>query len=487
MKKISQILLILIGISLFGAGCLEFNFSSEADLRGTSSVQTIPPGTLTAISESDQDQPTTTPAPEGINLADAENQSIIFWYVWSPEEKDPGMEAIVDRFNKENPWGIQVTAVNQGRGHDPMGVVEAALEAGERPDLMLVDDIVLDDWYRRGWIVDLNHYLEDPGAGLSDSEKEDFFQDLKQLTLPGIDVHPGIPVSQTLITLFYNQSWGEELGFSGAPDTAKDLARQSCTAAETYNGQISSAEPGQGGMLIYPAPENMVGWLAAYQGEFFRDQESGYQFIDQELEEALRDWWLLLRRECAYLVEKYPDPHVDDYVFEKFNNRQALVVINSSLNLEQIHINRPGVFPSDNWQMVPFPGPDGTQRVTILQQSGVILASSPEKQLASWIFIKELLSPRTQVDWSRSSGAYPSRKAAVELLQNELRNQSYWTQGLAYLELGALPPAAASWEIVRLAVGDGLSAALNSPPGMLVKELELLENTAAELHQKFSP
>jgi ABC-type glycerol-3-phosphate transport system substrate-binding protein len=487
MKTITKILLILIGMSLVGAGCLELNPSSGADPRKTSSVQTIPPGTLTAISESDEENPTETSTPEGLDLADPANQSLMFWYVWSSEEVDPGMEEIVDKFNNENPWGIQVTAVNQGRGHDPMGVVEAALEAGERPDLMLVDDVVLDDWYRRGWIVDLNHYLEDSGVGLSAAEQEDFFQDLTQLTLPDSDVRPGIPVSQILITLLYNQSWGEELGFSEAPDTAEDLTRQSCSAAEAYQAHSNSAIPGQGGLLIYPSPENMVGWLAAYQGEFYLGQEASYQFLDRELEQALRDWWLLLRRECAYLVDKYPDPHVDDYVFEKFNQRQALLVINSSLNLEQIHINRPGVFPSDNWKMVPFPGPDGTQRVTALQQSGVILASSPEKQLASWIFIKELLSPRTQADWSRSSGAYPSRKEAVELLQDELRNQSYWVQGLDYLELGALPPAAASWEIVRLAVGDGLSAALSSPPGMLVKELEIMENTAAELHQKYSP
>ena len=75
------------------------------------------------------------------------------------------MNAIVDRFNQENEWGITVIPRDQGLVLDPMASVEAAFEEGQIPHIMVGDSSVLADWYQSDLIIDLTPYLEDPAAG----------------------------------------------------------------------------------------------------------------------------------------------------------------------------------------------------------------------------------------------------------------------------------------------------------------------------------
>ena len=61
---------------------------------------------------------------------------------------------------------------------------------------------------------------------------------------------------------------------------------------------------------------------------------------------------------------------------------------------------------ADTWTVLGFPGPDQTG-VVIYGSSYVVLKSTPQQQLASWLFVRWLLSPENQMKWVEVTGLFP--------------------------------------------------------------------------------
>ena len=64
---------------------------------------------------------------------------------------------------------------------------------------------------------------------------------------------------------------------------------------------------------------------------------------------------------------------------------------------------------TDEWTLIPFPG--STARVLVAYgPSYSVLKSTPEKQLAAWLFARWLLSPENQAQWVDASALFPLGK-----------------------------------------------------------------------------
>jgi multiple sugar transport system substrate-binding protein len=107
-----------------------------------------------------------------------------------------------------------------------------------------------------------------------------------------------------------------------------------------------------------------------------------------------------------------------------------------------------------------------------------IMKTTPEKQLAAWLFIKWLTSPDVTARWGldKSNGYFPVRQsaltqgAAAEFLKENPRFQ----QALDVSKLGKVEPSAAGWQEVRKIVEDAMT-------GILTGRL-----TAAEAQQQIT-
>ena len=64
--------------------------------------------------------------------------------------------------------------------------------------------------------------------------------------------------------------------------------------------------------------------------------------------------------------------------YERFNQREALMIMGSSLMQEHIQTGPSHTGRADDWKMLPFLGPDGTKVVTSDVQSVVIFDTTPE-------------------------------------------------------------------------------------------------------------
>ena len=440
-------------------------------------VKTIHPATLTAISAAAGEKSTPEPDPLGIPWSDLNGLEIDFWYIWDFDEPGIGMNAIVDRFNLENEWGIQVTPHDHGLTHDPMESIETAINEGLVPHVMVGDAPVISGWYQAGLTVDLTPYLSDPAAGMSIKDQNDYYSGIFEPFILPDHIRPGLPFTQSIQVMYYNQTWAAELGFSRAPGSSSDLFDQVCAAAERFIENEDRA----GGIILYPEAANILGWVYAYDG-YLQDQNDGsYQFSTPEIIKVARDWQDLSKDECGFMISQYPDPMAREIEFAKFNQRQTLVVMNSAEHLEQVHLQANQTGRADDWTMLPFLGPDGKKAVPAEIQSGVIFDTTPEEQLAAWLFLKYLTSPEVQAEWVEYSYLYPTRKDSLRFLRDFRTENPDWAKGLNVLKYAQTQPLDPSWEVVQQAVGDAFEQLLLEDYPGPVELLAKLDLTAEEL------
>ena len=168
-----QFLILIIVFALLVGSCDQIPGNDPA-LQSTSVlVQTIPPATLTAISAEAENSRTPVPEPMDLPWSSVEGLELDFWYVWDLDQPGTGMNAIVDRFNQENQWGIVINPVDQGLVLDPLDSIETAFEEGLVPHLLLGDASAIATWYQNGLTVDLTSFIDDPASGLSEQEQND--------------------------------------------------------------------------------------------------------------------------------------------------------------------------------------------------------------------------------------------------------------------------------------------------------------------------
>ena len=69
-----------------------------------------------------------------------------------------------------------------------------------------------------------------------------------------------------------------------------------------------------------------------------------------------------------------------------------------------------------NWSVNPPPHSLAEPRLNIYGASQSVFVSTPEEQLAAWLFIKWTSEAEQQATWASSTGYFPTRQAAADLL-----------------------------------------------------------------------
>jgi len=285
-------------------------------------------------------------------------------------------------------------------------------------------------------------------------------------------VRPGWPFSQSVQVIYYNESWANELGIKSIPLSAEDFHAQSCRLTE--NGTPA-------GLVISPQAANILSFIFAYGGDPLDSADGLYDFSSVEIKEFANDWRELYLDDCGKLISNYPNPMAIEGEYERFNQRKALMIMGSTLMQAHIQTGPNSSGRGDDWQMLPFLGPEGTRAVVSDVQSVVVFKTSPEEELASWLFLKYLVSPEVQAEWSQYSGYYPTREDSLRFLRKFGRDNPSWAGGLDLLKYSRSAPLHPSWQTVQLAVEDAFEELLIRPEQSPEAQLEALDQAAAEL------
>jgi ABC-type glycerol-3-phosphate transport system substrate-binding protein len=284
----------------------------------------------------------------------------------------------------------------------------------------------------------------------------------------------GWPISQSINVMFYNTTWAQELGFDSPPANAAEFKEQACAASAANDADEDPENDGTGGLVMHTNTSNIMSFVYAFGGTGLDDAGDGYDFTSQEIVDVALYLKDLQDSGCTLTTESYPNP--------EFATRKALFVMSSTNDL----IYQLNAFEdagnSDEWSLIPFLGPDGSMAVDAFGQYIGIVKTTPEQDLASWLFIKYLTSPEIQARWNQASAYFPTQSSTIPLLADYSAENAIWAFGLDLIQYGQSEPALASWTSVRNAVGDAFLAIIESETEEEVLTiLEELNATAAEL------
>ncbi|MCL4530608.1 MAG: extracellular solute-binding protein [Chloroflexi bacterium] len=422
--------------------------------------------------------------------------TIQVWTPWFGVEQNL-FDSQVQDFNQTNEWGIKVQSTSQINYTQLYQNVAASLNSPDQPDLAIAFPEHALEWNASGSVVNMNNYVNDPRYGLSSADIKDIPPVFwNQDSVNGTRV--GAPAERSARFILYNVSWARELGFDSSPQTSSDFQQQACRAHQTMLTDTDKTNDAYGGWLIDTNPiatlsqlkadqpldwSNLVNdadsitalsWMTAFGGGVL--EGNGYRFLTPKNIAAFTFIKQLYDDGCAWTAQ----PNAD--LPAAFASRKAIFATAGLEELPDYARAMAAADNSDEWTVLSFPG-DAQTGLIVYGSSYVVLKSTPEKQLASWLFVRWLLSPENQTKWVQVTNLFPLRTSSLDALSDYKNTHPQWAAAVALLPQAQMQPQLASWRNVRIMLGDGFNSMfrLNIPAGQVAAVLAQMESISRDL------
>jgi ABC-type glycerol-3-phosphate transport system substrate-binding protein len=396
--------------------------------------------------ETENVSPTETPTPAGSSL-NVESEAlrgiqVTVWHPWFGAEASL-FQSQIAQFNTENEWGIVVSEQGQGNYSELFLQTDAAIEDSSYPQIVIGFPEHALEWQEH--VVDLNPYVTDPLYGLSPTDVSDF-----PAVVWSQDEADGkrfaIPAQRTARFLLYNQTWARELGFESPPATSVEFEQQACAAHKALGTDEDPDNDALGGWLIDTHAMTPLSWMIAFGGGV--QEEKGYRFLTPGNIAAFRFVKTLQQKNCAWMAS------LDLPVSDRFAGRQALFATASLEDLPAQVRAFSAANNTDEWTVLKFPGEE-RDALVVYGSSLIMFESDDVTQLASWLFMRWILSAENQARWVQSTGLFPLRSSTMELLGDYSASHPQWAEAVSLLSDGTTTPQLASWRLVRVMLEDG--------------------------------
>ena len=449
-------------------------FSACTPSTPTEAAQTpVPDATVTP---SVMNTPTQVVSSLSVDEEALRGTQVTAWHPWFGAEASL-FESQIAEFNTTNQWGIVVRAEGKTNFSELFDQTDAALGDASNPDLVIALPEHAIEW--RDQVVDLNPYVRDPLFGMSAFEMSEFPSVIwMQDEVDGMRL--GLPAQRTGRFLLYNQTWARELGFDSPPETSFDFEEQACAANQALVKDTDDNNNALGGWLIDANAATSLSWMLAFGGGI--QEEQGYRFLTNPNIEAFKFLKVLQQKNCAWVAS----PGMS--VYDRFAARQALF---ATASLEEF-VDQSRAFGTlgskDEWIVLSFPGKKQSAFV-VYGSSYIVFESDDVTQLASWLFLRWMLSAENQAKWVQSTGLFPLRSSTVDLLAEYSASHPQWAEAVELLPTGKMTPKLASWRNVRVMLADGFRDMFDSirhpdlTDGQVPVVLKQMEDVAQDLNR----
>ena len=381
---------------------------------------------------------------------DPSGQTIVWWHNHSGSREE-NLLPLVDQFNQANACGIVIEAQNQGSYNDIRDKVNASAASGELPAALVVGYQNDQAFYQlNSSLTDLNDYVADDTWGLGEAQADfypSFFDQSIHTAFGGQRL--GFPPNRSMEVLYYNQTWLEELGYDGPPTTPDEFKEMACTAAEA-NGD------GTGGFILREDASAVAAWTFAFGGDILTEDGAHYVYNGPATIEAMTFLKGMADEGCGFLfTEGFPNP--------EFAARRAIFTMGSSSGIPfyagdiATVAEEKGTDP-DEWGVTAIPHTTAEPVQNIYGGDIMITATTPEQQLAAWVFIKWFTTPEVQAQWDQISGYFPTRQGTNEFLTDYFTENPQWAQAVDLLPYAYYEPQLISYQSAR----DGAEEAFNA-------------------------
>lgn len=382
--------------------------------------------------------------------ADPTGQTITFWYQHS-KDKDTAMQKMLAEFNSTNPWKITVKGEYAGGYNDIYNKMVAAIAAKNMPDLVVAYQNNAATWQVSSALTDLNPFVKDAKYGLSDAEYADFVEGFinQDVNAQFGGQRLGFPPNRSVEVMYCNLDWLKKVGL-GVPKTWDEFYA-ACKAAtdpakDTYGYAIDTDAS-----RVFTLVISRGGDVRAADGK-------GYLYNNPAMKESMAFMQKLLKDGYGRKVAKAYDDQND------FGNGKVMFTISSTSGLTfyaaAVKAGKAGVF---DWTIAPAPTSTGKPALNLYGASVSVTKTTPEKQLAAWLFIKWFSEPKQQAAWTQVSAYFPVRKSAEPMLQDYLTKDVKFAAAWSLLKTYPLKsePPFAGYDMVRNKVAEAYNAILS--------------------------
>lgn len=401
--------------------------------------------------------------------------TIRFAHPWYGDMADT-MNALVAEFNRTNQWGILVEASSVGSSMALADLLENGVDDESKPQVVAAPSEHLLSWLERGSLIrPLNDLIADPLYGLPEQQRVNFpLVFWQQDQSDGLQA--GIPLQRDIPVLYYNQTWAAELGFTAPPATIDDFKEQACAAADAINNDQSFANNGTGGWIVNTDGLVVYSWLLRFGLEdAFSGDPPAFNFNQPAAEQAFSYFRSMLDEGCIWFARSSASN-------EYFAGREALMYTGNLTDLNLQTKTQTRLESTDEWTVLPFP--DGSQPVTVASGLSLgVLQSTPEEELAAWLFVRWMSQPINNSQILLAGGGLPVNDTAAYLAEDEIQKSPLWAKAVQWTPAVQSAPPVSSWRIARFVLQDGFWQSLQSFTKVedIPAILEQIDTTIAEV------
>ncbi len=332
--------------------------------------------------------------------------TVTFWHSFV-SATIPSLEELLDRFHSEHPH-IRIRAQYVPTGDALVQKLVAAVQSRTAPDIAWIHTDFLDKLVLADAIYRMEEFINRPD-GLSREELADFFPGLLQ-NASWRDTLYALPMEATSLGLLYNRDLFRKAGLDpdDPPETWQELA--------DYANRLTVDADGDGRIEqfgfqvpVYPASGSLNLWMVLQWSPFL--WQAGGHIINEEQTRVLYN------EEPGVVALSFWKRMYDD-----LQNRDVAVSHDQGFVAQRFAMVLDGPWDLPRfrsltefeWAVAPLPaGPAG--RATYLAGEHLAIFRQTQHPNEAWTFLKWVVSPDVQAQFSASSGYLPVRQSVLDI------------------------------------------------------------------------
>ncbi len=372
-------------------------------------TETVPTQTAPAPTKTATALPTAaaTAVPHHVDLDPQaiEGMTVRVWHAQRNETKAL-LEKLVQQFNQENDYGLTVSLHHELSDTIMNDVLLSPPAKDDFPHLVIADSAWIKAWQTAGYLMTLlQPYIDHPETGLKvQGVPEVMPQMLAQEQFNGNLT--ALPLWHHPHLLYYNNAFGQTLGYANPPANLTDFTKQACDALASVNQDSDPDNDGTGGWIVTNQAGALMSWLMA-----FDPGKSDYSNFpadsDRDLFINTLNWLRDLYDQGCIWQSRLPEPY---YYFTSHNALFYSGTL-SEIPIQEQSFNSSATNALDDWQLIPYPASsaetDPDPWVFSTGVSAGIFTDTAEEQFAAWVFLSWLMQPENLAALSLSAQAWP--------------------------------------------------------------------------------
>ena len=332
--------------------------------------------------------------------------TITLWHALTSDPPKGALEAAVKKFNDTNGKGITVTPVVQGNYTALGQKLLGAIQAGTLPELAHAYESNVADYTKANVVIDLDPYVNSKKNGLDQASKDDIYKpyfDTNRFAQYG-DKLLSFPFTKSLAVMYTNLDVLKANGIATAPTTWADWEK----TVQATTKKDASGKTTQYGYAGATDASYFNAMVLSRGGKIMSDDNKTVAWAGKEGLETLQMLDRLYKGGYAYTPTNF------DWQND-FGTKLAFVFSSTS--------SRPFIAAAMktpvNWTVGLPPG----GKTVMFGANVAVFKTTPQKQLASWLFIKWFSEQEQTADWATKAYYMPVRKSAA----NNEALKNYWS------------------------------------------------------------